>query len=419
MTIHSTAAGHAAGKGSEPDSVFAVVARIREAKKQPGAEKIIDGSIGAMRNEDGSFSILPVVDEVYRQLPPEDLMDYATITGSPEFIKAAIGYTFMGNQPAGTFAAAVGTPGGSGAVRSMIYNYLDNGEAVLIPDWFWAPYKTIAEENQRKTVTYTMFDADLKFSAGDLKEKAKKYLDLQKQILVIFNTPGHNPTGYSLSKEDWGDLIPFFKGLAAANPEKRVVIGLDMAYVDYCGDPVESRRFLGMFTDLPDNLQVVIAFSMSKSFFVYGMRCGAIVGFHKSEEVMRDFTNIHAYSARGTWSNGSRGAQQMLAKICNDPELTARAGVQRGKLVKDLIERADIFVREAKKESLRILPYYGGFFITIPAKDPKAVCAKLEEEKIYLVPMSKGVRLAVCAVPKAKMPGLAARIKAAQAVIEG
>ena len=79
MTLQSTAAGHAAGKGSEPDSVFAVVARIREAKTQPGAEKIIDGSIGAMRNEDGSFSILPVVDEVYRSLPPEDLMDYATI----------------------------------------------------------------------------------------------------------------------------------------------------------------------------------------------------------------------------------------------------------------------------------------------------------------------------------------------------
>ena len=59
-------------------------------------------------------------------------MDYATITGSPEFIKAAIDYTFMGNQPAGTRAAAVGTPGGSGAVRSMIYNYLDNGEAARL-----------------------------------------------------------------------------------------------------------------------------------------------------------------------------------------------------------------------------------------------------------------------------------------------
>ena len=419
MTLQSTAAGHAAGKGSEPDSVFAVVARIREAKTQPGAEKIIDGSIGAMRNEDGSFSILPVVDEVYRSLPPEDLMDYATITGSPEFIQAAINYTFMGNQPAGTYAAAVGTPGGSGAVRSMIYNYLDNGDYALIPDWHWAPYKTIAEENQRKVETYVMFDENLQFSTKDLKEKAAKLLAKQNQILVIFNTPGHNPTGYSLSEEDWQELIPFFRELAKANPVKRVVIGLDMAYVDYCGDPVKARHFLSLFTDLPENMQVVIAFSMSKSFFVYGMRSGAIVGFHASQEVMRDFTNIHSYSARGTWSNGSRGAQQMLAKICGDPILTARANAERGALVDNLIARADIFVKEAKAADLKILPYFGGFFITIPAKDPKALCAKLEEEKIYLVPMSKGVRLAVCAVSRAKMPGLAGRIKAALADLEG
>ena len=109
----------------------------------------------------------------------------------------------------------------------------------------------------------------------------------------------------------------------------------------------------------------------------------------------------------------------MLAKICNDPALTARANAERGSLVKDLIERAAIFVKEAGEAKLRILPYFGGFFITIPAKDPKALCAKLEEEKIYLVPMSKGVRLAVCAVSKTKMPGLAARIKAAQTALEG
>ena len=82
----------------------------------------------------------------------------------------------------------------------MIYNYLDNGDYALIPDWHWAPYKTIAEENQRKVETYVMFDENLQFSTKDLKEKAAKLLAKQNQILVIFNTPGHNPTGYSLSK---------------------------------------------------------------------------------------------------------------------------------------------------------------------------------------------------------------------------
>jgi len=158
MHIHSMAASHAAGKGSEPDSVFAVVSRVREAKKQPDADKVVDGSIGAIHDEEGNFSILPIVNELYRQMTPDELMNYATITGSPEFLQAAIDYTFQGFQPEGTIARAVGTPGGTGAIRSMIYNYLNNGETVLIPDWYWAPYKTIAQENQRVAETYTMFD---------------------------------------------------------------------------------------------------------------------------------------------------------------------------------------------------------------------------------------------------------------------
>lgn len=416
MSIHSMAASHAAGKGSEPDSVFAVVSRVREAQKQPDADKIVDGSIGAVFDEEGNFSILPIVNELYRQMTPDELMNYATITGSPEFLQAAIDYTFQGFQPEGTIAKAVGTPGGTGAIRSMIYNYLNNGETVLIPDWHWAPYKTIAQENQRQTETYTMFDEDLKFSTADLKAKTKALLQKQDNLLVIFNTPGHNPTGYSLSLEDWADLIPFFKE-CALETGKHIVIGLDMAYVDYCGDPKEARRFLGMFKDLPENLFVAIAFSMSKSFLVYGMRSGALIGFSTSADIMKDFTNIHSFSGRGTWSNGSRGAQQLLARIAGDPALTARANQERQALAQLVIDRANIFVKEAAEAGLRILPYFGGFFITIPAKDPKALAAKLEEEKIFMVPMAKGIRLAVCAVPKSKMPGLAGRIKKAMEAI--
>jgi aromatic-amino-acid transaminase len=412
MSIQSMAANHAAGKGSEPDSVFAVVSSVRAAKQQPGAEMIVDGSIGAIHDEAGNFSVLPIVDELYRQLSPDELMNYATIAGSPEFLQAAIDYTFQGFQPEDTIAKAVGSPGGTGAIRMMIYNYLENGEKVLIPDWHWAPYKTIAEENQRLTKTYAMFDSNLQFTTEDIKAKTKALLKQQDHLLVIFNTPGHNPTGYSLSLEDWADLIPFFKE-CAQDPTKRIIIGLDMAYVDYSGDPREARRFLSMFKGMPENMMVTIAFSMSKSFLVYGMRCGALIGISPSAAVMEDFAHIHSFSGRGVWSNGSRGAQQLLAKIVRDADLTKKANVQRNALAQLVSDRAAIFVKEASEVSLKILPYFGGFFITIPAKQPKKLTAFLAQEKIFLVPMSKGIRLAVCAVPKAKVPGLAARIKKA------
>ncbi|MCL1848814.1 MAG: aminotransferase class I/II-fold pyridoxal phosphate-dependent enzyme [Clostridiales bacterium] len=418
MAIESMAAQHAAGKGSEPDAVFAVVEKIREAKKLPGELNIIDGSIGAMRDENGDFGILPVVDEEYRKLPADILMDYATIAGSPEFIQAAIDYTFQGFQPEGTFAAAVATPGGTGAIRLMVSNYLDKGDTLLIPDWLWSPYKTIASECSVKTESYRMFDENLQFSLESIKEKSQACLENQERLLIIFNTPGHNPTGYSMSDADWSELIPFYKKLAQ-DSGKNVVLGLDIAYIDYCGDPKESRRFLSMFTDLPENMQVLLAFSMSKSFFVYGMRSGAIISFHSSPAVMQDFSNIHSFSARGAWSNGSHGAQELLVKISGDPALTRRADTERTALSALLRQRAEIFTKEANEVGLKMLPYYGGFFIALPHSNPKAVCAKLMEKQIYLVAMANGVRIAVCAIPVHQMPGLAASILAAMKEVEG
>ncbi len=410
MAIQSMASSRAAGKGSEPDSVFAVVERIREARRLDPNVVILDGSIGAMRDESGALGILPVVDEEYRKMPADLLMDYASIAGSPAFLQAAIDYTFQGFQPEGTIAAAVATPGGTGAIRLMMANYLNPGEAVLLPDWMWAPYNTIAQECGVKTENYQLFDENLKFMTKSIKEKSKAILEKQDSMLIILNTPGHNPTGYSFSEADWADLIPFYKKLAL-DTGKKVLLGLDIAYIDYCGDPIESRRFLGMFTDLPENMQVLLAFSMSKSFFVYGMRSGAIISFHQDAGVMKDFSNIHSFSARGAWSNGNHGAQELLVKISADAELTKRADIERRALYAVLKDRADIFVAEAKEVGLNMMPYYGGFFIALPHSNPKAVCAKLMDKNIFLVAMGKGVRVAICAVPLKQVPGLASSIK--------
>ena len=54
-----------------------------------------------------------------------------------------------------------------------------------------------------------------------------------------------------------------------------------------------------------------------------------------------------------------------------------------------------------------------GFFITIPLTRAQAVADDLEKEHIFLVPLDKGIRLAVCSVSKKKIQGLAAKIKAA------
>ncbi len=408
----SMAASHAIGKGKDPDAVFAVLNKANNAKAKLGKEKVINGSIGAIFDENEQFAAFHGVSEHLRRLSDEEIMNYAPISGLPEYLQAAIDYTFGRHKPEQMHLKAVATPGGTGAIRHVFYNYLEQGEKALIPDWFWGPYKTIANEHMRDIEAYSMFDENNDPTLTSLKDKTLDLLKKQNSLVTVFNTPAHNPTGYSMKIDEWKEMLDFYK-VCSTDKNKKIVLLLDIAYIDYVNDPDEARSFMKLFTALPENILVTFAFSMSKSFLLYGMRSGALIGLSSSAEAAEEFAQINAYSSRGVWSNGTRSAQRLLADIMRDEKLKSEIDAERKQLSQLILKRADIFVREAKEVGLKILPYHGGFFISVPAQDPKAAAEKLMEDNIFIVPLKKGLRFAICALPSSKIPGLAAKTKKA------
>ena len=406
------AASHAADKGREPDAVFAVLKRANDAIAAYGRDKVVNATIGAIYDEDEKFVTLAKVSQHYRSLAGEELMNYAPIAGLPEFQQAAIDYTFQGQQPEGVYIKAAATPGGTGAVRHAFYNYLEQGQKALIPDWFWGPYRTIANEHQRDVATYQMFDHDYNFNLASVGQECRKLLATQDNLVVLFNTPGHNPTGYSMSEQDWTGVLDLIRSYAA-DTRKKITIVVDMAYIDYAGEPLETRKFMKLFGNLPENVLVTMAFSMSKSFAMYGMRSGALIGLSSAEEAAEEFSRINAYSNRGVWSNGARGAQRLLADVMKNPSLKAEIDRERAYYSELLRERADVFLKEAREVELVTMPYHGGFFITVPCDNPKAAAEKLEKENIFVVPLKMGLRFAISGLPTGKIPGLAAKTRRA------
>ena len=75
-----------------------------------------------------------------------------------------------------------------------------------------------------------------------------------------------------------------------------------------------------------------------------------------------------------------------------------------------IAERARMFSAEAREAKLDMLPYIAGFFLSIPAANPEAVCARLHDDNIFAVPLAKGVRVAVCALPLGKVDGMPTKI---------
>ena len=58
--------------------------------------------------------------------------------------------------------------------------------------------------------------------------------------------------------------------------------------------------------------------------------------------------------------------------------------------ITNIRDRADIFKQEAAQVGLPMLPYRGGFFITIPTDSANAICEELKKEHVYVIALAKG-----------------------------
>ena len=389
-------ATHAAGRKLK-DAIFDANQACNEAIKIHGTNAVTNATIAT----------LPTVEKVFRSMEFSELVAYAPISGLPAYLDAVIDLTFADNKPEGYFGA-VATAGGTGAIHHAIANYAERGDAVLTSDWRWGTYDIICNETGKRLETFKLFDDALSFNLSDFAVKVDALLKKQKSLLVIINSPAHNPTGYALTSDEWDKVLDVLKAQTSAG--KKISLLVDIAYIDFAGKKNSTRAFMNKFSNLPENLFVMIAFSMSKSYTFYGQRTGALIGVSSSEEIIDEFKNVSKYSCRATWSNINRGAQALFVKINSNKDVIAQYEAERSELYKMVKRRADVFVTEAKECGLRVVPYKGGFFIAVPAENPAAVCKKLHDELIFAVPLKLGIRVAACSTSLEKMHGIAEKI---------
>jgi len=410
----SLAASHSQGK-HEPDNIFSVNAAANEKAKLVGKENIVNASIGAFLDAQGELVTLPTVAKTMYSIDFKDAANYAPIAGLPDFIEAAIDVTFAEYKP-DAYIKGVATPGGSGAIHHAIWNYTEVGDTYLTSDWFWGPYRTMAREMGRKIDTFVTFDEKGNFNVQACLEKVRELAQVQKNVLLIINSPAHNPTGFSLTYEEWEEVIAGLRKLAE-NGKNNIILFVDIAYLDFA--PPGSRKFFKLFSQLPSSFLVIVAFSMSKGYTMYGYRTGCMLGISSDQDVIEEFFDINQYSNRGTWSNGTRSGMLCLAKLWKNPDLMAQVNKEREEFRLSLDARAKTFLDEAKSVGLEVCPYHSGFFITVPTTKPNEIALKLQDDNIFIVPLGRGLRIAVCAIPAEKLAGMATKIKEAKDLLGG
>ncbi len=398
-----------------PDKLFGVSSLAKQRIAEIGKEKVIDSTIGVLLDDDGELIVLSSVVDVLKDLAPKDYAAYAPISGIPAYLEAVKTAVF-GSIPTKGYIEACYAPGGTGALRNAVSCYTKVGDSILTSDWHWSPYKMVAAEQERNLVTYTLFDENGTFNQASFAEKLNELLKVQDQVMVIINTPAHNPTGYTFTLEDWDKVNEV---LLSVDPRKNIILVVDIAYLDFAGDADEYRQFMKKLFDYPENILPMYAFSASKGFTMYGMRCGALVCVAPTAEIAKEFKDATAVASRASWSNGNRCAMETIARIFNDDALKAKVTAEREAYVAMLRKRGAAFTEAANAVGLKACPFDAGFFITIPCENAEAVGKELQKYDIFAVVLGNGVRVSIASLSEEKCRMVPEKLVAAIKAVNG
>lgn len=373
------------------DPIFALNKEATERKAR--GEAVVNATVGALLLDDGKLAILDAAARAIREVPAEEWAPYAPIAGSADFLAAVIADIFKDEPEMRACAVAAATPGGTGALRHAIANYLEPGQSLLTTSYFWGPYQTLCDESERKVATFSMFAADGSIDVAALDRALATQIAEQRRVLLFLNDPCHNPTGYSMRPEEWRAVV---ERLIARSSEAPITLLVDMAYFAYnANDP---RAFLEELRPLLGKVGLLFAWSASKTYTHYGLRVGAIVACVPDAAARTATGAALSYSCRGTWSNCTRGGMRAITRLLTDPALAQACDQERDQLKALLGARVAAFNELAPKRSLRYPRYEGGFFVTVFADDARERALRMKEEGVFVVPAKGALRVALCSV---------------------
>ena len=400
------------------DTIFACWARYQAAVAQ--GHDAVNGTIGALLENDGNLAINQTVDDFVRNSPPVEIAAYAPLKGLPEFLDLAVTLA-LGDargelENIGVHHTATASPGGSGALYLAAANFADRGSKVLLRDRHWGPYDGFLAGCDLGIETYPLLGSDN--STVDIESIVNSLENLAKQqskVMSWLNDPAHNPTGLSLSAKDRRAVLQTFSDMAMAHENVGFTLLIDAAYHLYAKEPhgwaetITDALHDGM--NWPANLLITFAISLSKSHTIYGLRAGALVSIHPDESVVNRITTVMGVTGRQTWSASSRLAQYSIARIHAEEKSGDAWSQELVRLTELLAKRRKLFIEECAKNEVPINPTHDGFFAWLEHDDPKSVVDSCANDQVYLVPLNGGVRIGLCAIPTEQIPKVAKSLK--------
>lgn len=369
---------------------------IANKRRQEGAS-VINVTVGSLYSDKGELVSFSKINELIADNLGQKSNSYAPIDGGEIYKRNVIAWVFGDYNDSlmeKYFCGACVTPGGTGALYLAFRNYSDENP-ILLPDIGWNNYKVMCGQLNKKYEVYSMFDNGV-FDLECVLDLSKKSIETYGSCTLVINDPCQNPTGYTLSDDEWKKMIESLNELNNLGPVNLI---LDVAYMDLADEP---RRFFKHIALNKAQFNTLVCFSASKLLGIYGARLGALICINTERENAEEFSKSSKTTARAVWSN----CNHLLINAFNDlyskedmiPLLFSELETSK-KLLKDrYIEARKLFDGLFECEPL---PYKEGFFITYPKEGASEFSKELIKKDIFVLPLEgKYIRIGICSFYK-------------------
>ena len=211
--------------------------------------------------------------------------------------------------------ATVQTIGGSGGLKvggDFLKRYFPQSQ-VWVSDPTWDNHRAMFEGAGFQVNTYPYYDS----ATGGLKfaEMLAAFKTLSAHSIVLLHACCHNPTGVDLSAAQWAELIPVIR-------ERQLLPYVDIAYQGF-GDGIEQDAH-AIRALANAGITFFCASSFSKSFSLYGERCGALsVVCSDAAQAERVLGQLRA-TVRKNYSSPPTHGGQIVARVLQTPALRAQ-----------------------------------------------------------------------------------------------
>jgi aromatic-amino-acid transaminase len=374
----------------------------------------IVSAVGEVVDDQGVRAYLPTFVEeaarIYRDYPDQAIA-YADIGGRPGYLEVSTRYMLPGEFAAG-HVARVAVAGLASAVYTSLQVLARRAE-VFVPEPYWPHYPGMVEDLEGRYNGFPLLDTQQAFNADALAAGLRQ-VPRQGTAAIILNTPCHNPTGYSLTREDWRRVKEVVWDRADAG--QNICLIVDTAYVDYYWQQPQSIQpdIIVPLMPLHERVTLAIGWTISKTFLAYGQRLGTLLVIARTPQQADDLQHKIYQATMATYSQCSTVPQLVIERLHADPQKLRQIQAEREPVRAMLARRNAAFASALTKTGLVSLPGDGGFFRTVelPA-GVKAldVVRRLADRHVAMTASSEHrLRVAICSVPEAKMLAMCERI---------